>query len=144
MLDLNHESLDYRSTVQENHRYLEVIQRVEAIQESYCLVLDLLMSNREASRLDDRARSLIALNAFLDETQEACRMLQNFLGFSLALELEDWPTVAQWLRLPQSEEKLAELAEFVAGKRDPRQALPVTSVKRFTALAADLTRIASH
>jgi len=144
MFYLNHESLDYRTTVQERQRYLEVIQRVEAIQESCCLVLDLLMSNREASRPDDRARCLIALNAFLDETQEACRMLQDILGFAPSLAIADWPTVAQWLRLPQSEEKLADLAEFVAGMRDPLQALPVTRAKGFTALAADLARIASH
>jgi hypothetical protein len=110
----------------ERKRYLEVIQRVEAIQESSHLVLDLLKRNREASRPEDRARCLIALNAFLDETQEACRMLQDFLGFAPALELEDWPTVAQWLRIPQSEEELANLAEFVAGKRDLLRDLPLT------------------
>ncbi|MBU1665193.1 MAG: hypothetical protein KKG92_07325 [Gammaproteobacteria bacterium] len=110
----------------ERKRYLEVIQRVEAIQESSHIVLDLLKRNREAARPEDRARCLIALNAFLDETRETYQRLEDFLGFAPVPDLEDWPTVAQWLRIPQSEEELMGLTEFVAGKRDLLRDLPLT------------------
>ncbi len=110
----------------ERKRYLEVMHRVEAIQESSQHVLSLLKRSREEASPEDRARRLIAMNALLDEMREAYQLLEDFLGFEPVPDLEDWPTVARWLRVPRSEEELKKLTAFVGGKRDLLRDLPLT------------------